>query len=227
MHYVIAACPLTKIFCTLKNLENEATGEFESWQDRCINDFHLVEDVEKEFEIEIPGAAAIKFEYMQPQLLKSAPDSTEEARFQVLAGGKSGLESPEYDIYGVVEYDISHDIVQKMHEIAMLSASGSDKTAVKAKIEKIMKDVDKTTKLARDKAIKLSYAKVTRAIKRNHRYLDNQWQKNKERGGGQYMPSVTERLGAISIRDLITKQASQTRNAMTEFAKVMEQTSGR
>jgi len=227
MRYVIAACPLTKLFLDQKSLENQENPHVkESWQDRCMRDYTLVENVDETFEFEIKGGdGAKKFSYMSPQLLMPTPNSTIEAQFETIAGGQDGLGKHEYDIYGVVPYDIGQDVVQKMHELAHLQIQAASKANVKAKIEKISTDIANVTKIARDKAIKMSWAKVRRAISRNHRYLDNQWQKNVERGGGKYVPSITERLGAISIRDLIQKQSDQSRNAMTEFAKIMEQTS--
>lgn len=227
MRYVIAACPLTKIFITSKSLVDPETGKPESWQDRCMRDYQIIENVEEPFDFAIPGAdGAIPFSYNIPQLLTPTANSSVEARFEIIAGGADGMRSPEYDIYGVVAYDLKHDIVAKMHELNMLRLQGGTKGEVKSKIDAITKAIDKETSVARDKAIKASYAKVQRAIARNHHYLETQWQKNMERGGSKYLPSITERLGAISIRDMISRQRAKKQNAMTEFSRIMEQTQG-
>jgi hypothetical protein len=228
MKYMMAACPLTKLFLDQKSLVNPNTGKAESWQERCMEDFTLIENADIPFSFEVPCAdGAYKLEYNVPQMIMPTVNCPEDAIFENLAGGIDGMRAPEYDLYGIAYYEIDQSVVQKMHEIAMLQVTQSGKKDIDAKIAKMTQDIQKVTKVARDKAIAISHRKVERFIKRNHVMLTKQWAQNAERGGGNYRPSDTERLGAIAIKDLIQKAQQKERNAMTEFNKIMEQTSGK
>lgn len=241
MKYVIACCPLTKIFLDQKIIpvldsSGEPTGQFESWQQRCVRDYKIIQDVKLEFDFEVPTCdGAIRFSYNKPYLVQPRPNTDIDTVFAVLAGGHDGLRSPEYDKWGIVPFNIDESVVQKMHEAAFLMnqidledvKKSGKKDPIANKFEKLQKDVKERNKKAYDAALMMSYRKVERFIKRNHVYLEKQWQTNEERGTSRYRPSITERLGAISISDMIMKQKQDDSSALAEFDRIMAATSGK
>lgn len=241
MKYVIACCPLTKIFLDQKRIpildaQGNPTGDYESWQQRCVRDYKIIEDTEIEFDFEVPTCdGAIRFSYNKPHLIQPRPNTDVDTVFEVLAGGKDGLRNPEYDKWGIVPFNIDESVVQKMHEAAFLMnqidfddvKKSGKKDPVAAKFERLQKEVKDRNKKAYGDAVMMSYRKVERFIKRNHNYLEKQWEQNAERGVSRYRPSITERLGAISISKMIMKQKDDTASALAEFDRIMAATSGK
>lgn len=241
MKYVIACCPLTKIFLDqklipVKDSQGNETGQFESWQQRCVRDYKIIQDTELVFDFEVPTCdGAIRFSYNKPYLIQQRANTDINTVFNVLAGGNDGLRFPEYDKWGIVPFNIDESVVQKMHEAAFLMnqvdfedvKKSGKKDPVAAKFERLQKEVKDRNKQAYSDAIMMSYRKVERFIKRNHVYLEKQWEQNAERGVSRYRPSITERLGAISISDMIMKQKQDDSSALAEFDRIMAATSGK
>lgn len=211
--FVVCASPMVKVFL----------GE---WHERLLENPELIEDFDTDFSFSvISGCAAFPVDFNKPMMVTAGRDDDVESKYQWLIGESVGAQQ-ETDLYGLVPFETTVDLVQRADEISRLSMkilndSKGAEAAQKA-IQKIQKDTNAALAKVRQDAKDRSALRLRRAMKRNHNNLVKQWQRNEEMKLGRFPPSMTELFGAHVLDAEIRRAASRGEKIKTRMSELMQ-----
>lgn len=196
--YAICASPLAKIFQP-------------HLQDALIDNPARIW-LEEPVEIYIPRPSGrITFVLGQPKQLstRQSSDKEEDTLYLMhwLAGGSDGMQNQETECYGIVQLDLTENVLSLVTQ-AVHSSLISGTTPM------MPVGVTEEIKSAKMNSLAVSNARVMRAVRRCWEQLQNQYELNAEAGLGKYKPSKTEILCQFVLKKEIA--AEKVRQARIE-----------
>ncbi len=200
--FVVCATPLVKVYLP-------------EWHKQLLDNPELLQDDKTAFSFSIAhGVSAFRVDYNKPMMVTSGRDDDVESKYQWLIGEAVGSQL-ETDIYGLVPFETTLDLVQRSDEMAQLTMQitttqdPQETKAIQKAISKIQSDTAKVLSQVRLNARERSEERIKRAMRFVHNNLVKQWQRNEEMKMGKFPPSMTELFGAHVLDAAIREAQNQ------------------
>lgn len=210
--FVVCASPLVKVYLT-------------EWHERLLDEPELLQDADTDFSFDVvTGCGAFKVDYNKPMMVTAGRDDDPESKYLWLIGEAVGSAN-ETDIYGLVPFETSIDMVQRSDEISRLSmkmlSDAKNTEKYTAAIQQIQKDTTEAISKVRGNAIARSEHRIKRAMKSVHNNLVRQWQRNEEMKLGKFPPSMSELFGAHVLDADIRRAAAKGEKIKSRMGELM------
>ena len=210
--FVVCASPLVKCYLP-------------EWHERLLEKPEHLFDGEADFSFSITaGCAAFLVDFNKPMMVTAGRDDDVESKYLWLIGEAVGSQH-ENDIYGLVPFETTVDLVQRSDEIARLSMkmlnNPNGAEAAQKAIQRLQKDTSQALAKVREDAKERSERRIKRAMKRVHNNLVLQWQRNEEAKLGKYPPSMTELFGAHVLDAEIRKAQAKGEKIKSRMSELM------
>ncbi len=207
MSYLVQASPLTKIFLP-------------EWHDQCLANPELLTQISP-FKVKIPRAVgSIEFTHNIPVVASSLIAKTKERvvsedEIAPLVAWLTNENSPETDIYGVVEIPIEANVADAIMSL-IYDHDGQEKQ--KKLFSELKKNMAKNIEAARAKAD----ARVIRQCNKMYNVIIATMQTMKKDGKGVYSPSYAEALALDVLKDQIAARRAPDQRAAAILERAMD-----